>query len=151
MRVLNTQLPASRDKEAGYSLMEILIVLAIISLLLALVTPRLMNQFERSKVVAAQAQVRELSATLSIFNLDVGRYPTEAEGLSVLLVPPADEADRLRWQGPYFDTIPEDPWGNSYVYAPPQTATDSPTVMSLGSDGQEGGEGLAADVRARSS
>lgn len=136
------------DREAGYSLMEILIVVAIIGLLLALVSPRLMNQFDRSKVVAAQAQVREIKATLDIFRLDVGRYPTAAEGLSVLIVPPGDESALSLWQGPYLEELPEDPWGNTYVYIAADNAR-SAQVLSYGADGAEGGEGQDADVVSR--
>ena len=139
-----------QDSEAGYSLMEILIVVAIIGLLLALVSPRLMSQFDRSKVVAAQAQVRELKATLDIFRLDVGRYPTEAEGLSVLVAPPGGELERDLWQGPYVNDLPSDPWGNAYVYLPPSDDGRA-RVMSYGADGEEGGEGQDADIVSRSS
>lgn len=138
----------SRESEAGYSLMEILIVIAITGLLLALVTPRLMNQFDRSKVVAAQAQVREIKATIDIFRLDVGRYPTEAENLSVLIVAPADEDDGRRWQGPYLEELPQDPWGNPYIYVAGGSGEPA-RVMSYGADGVEGGSGQDADIVSR--
>lgn len=140
--------PDRPDREAGYSLMEILIVVAIIGLLLALVSPRLMSQFDRSKVVAAQAQVREIKATLDIFRLDVGRYPTRAEGLSVLIAPPGDETASTRWQGPYLEELPDDPWGNAYVYMPGEDSRGA-QVLSYGADGAEGGEGQDADIVSR--
>lgn len=136
---------AARAAERGFSLLEVLIVLAIIALVASLVGPRLMTQLDRSKVTAARVQLRALSAALETLRLDLGRYPSQAEGLRLLVEPPAsDEA----WQGPYLETeLPSDPWGRAYVYEAPPGPEGRPSVGSLGSDGAEGGEGLAADIR----
>lgn len=135
-----------RGGERGYSLLEVLIVLTIIALIAALVGPRLMAQLDRSKVTAARVQIRTLGASLETMRIDLGRYPNAQEGLGLLVRPPAGR-DSAKWQGPYLDAdIPADPWGGAYVYQPPQSDFLRPTIKSLGSDGAEGGTGLAADI-----
>ncbi len=136
----------SRGGEHGYSLLEVLIVLTIIALIAALVGPRLMSQLDRSKVTAARVQIRTLGASLETMRIDLGRYPSAEEGLALLMRAPAGR-DSTKWQGPYLDAdIPADPWGGAYVYQPPQGELLRPIIKSLGSDGAEGGTGLAADI-----
>ncbi|MGB3456451.1 MAG: type II secretion system major pseudopilin GspG [Litorimonas sp.] len=136
------------DPEAGYSLLEILVVLAIIAILVTLVAPRLFSQVDRSKVTGAQAQARSLRLALDSYRLDIGRYPTQEQGLSVLVQAPDGSPN---WFGPYLDgEIPLDPWGNSYVYVEPGLDAAgrqlSPSVISYGADGAPGGSGDAADI-----
>jgi general secretion pathway protein G len=137
---------AKRRRERGYSLLEVLIVLTIIALIAALVGPRLMMQLDRSKQTAARVQVRSISAAIETMRLDLGRYPTNEEGIALLNAPPQnDDADL--WRGPYLDgETPVDPWGAAYVYEAPQADFERPRVISLGSDGEVGGEGLAEDI-----
>lgn len=143
---------AKRHAQRGYSLLEILVVLAIMAVLATLVAPRLFNQVDRSKITAAQAQARSLKTSLDAMRLDMGRYPTAEEGLSLLVAPPADAAARASWYGPYVDgdTLPTDPWGNAYRYFPPQTdetgLTRGPRIVTFGADNAEGGEGLDKDI-----
>lgn len=135
-----------RREQAGYSLLEVLIVLTIIALIAALVGPRLMSQLDRSKVKTAQVQMRTLAASLETMRIDLGRYPTNDEGLGLLVHPPAGD-DSARWQGPYLDSeVPADPWGGQYAYQAPQADFQRPNIKSFGSDGAEGGSGLAADI-----
>lgn len=135
-----------RRRERGYSLLEVLIVLTIIALIAALVGPRLMAQLDRSKVTAARVQVRAISSAIETMRLDLGRYPTNAEGLALLNAPPVNNESGL-WRGPYLDAeTPVDPWGAPYVYEAPQADFQRPRVASLGADGEAGGEGLAADI-----
>jgi len=89
------------DYEAGYSLLEILVVLAIIGILMGLVAPRLLGNVDKSKIIAAKAQARSIKLALDSYKVDTGRYPTETEGLSVLITPPAN--DDGSWFGPYMD------------------------------------------------
>lgn len=141
-----TRRDPSRRREAGYSLLEVLIVLTIIALIAALVGPRLMAQLDRSKVTAARVQMRTLSASLETMRIDLGRYPTAQEGLGLLVQPPA-AADAAHWQGPYLDAaIPSDPWGGAYLYEAPRADFQRPIIKTLGADGAEGGTGLAADI-----
>ncbi|HXQ14731.1 MAG TPA: type II secretion system major pseudopilin GspG [Caulobacteraceae bacterium] len=131
--------------KAGYSLLEILIVLAIIALIAALVGPRLFAQLDHAKVTTARVQVRSLETALQTMELDIGRYPTESEGLTLLVQ--GDRKQVAGWNGPYLASgVPLDPWGHAYVYDPPTDAAHPPKVHSLGADGKPGGEGLAADI-----
>lgn len=136
-------------KEAGYSLLELLVVLAIIGTLMAVVAPRLMGQVDKSKQVAAKAQVKTLRLALDSYALDTGRYPTAQEGLAVLINPPA--GDNGSWAGPYLEqALPMDPWKNAYVYQPPIVLDNGrqsvPVVLSYGADNAPGGEGNNTDV-----
>lgn len=140
-------------RSEGFSLVEMLVVLAIMGLLMALVGPRLFTQVDKSKVQAAEAQVRSLRTSLDTLRLDIGRYPTSEEGLALLLAPPRDQAEASNWYGPYLDgALPLDPWGNAYLYSPPAPSArglnGSPDIVSHGADGIEGGAGLNADIAA---
>ena len=116
-----------KSNEAGYSLLEILVVLAIIGTLITLVAPRLLGNVDKSKVIAAQAQVRNLRLALDSFNLDMGRYPTKSEGLLVLVNEPNDNGDN--WFGPYLEGgVPSDPWQNDFIYAVSYTHLTLPTI-----------------------
>ena len=137
------------SREDGFSLLEMLVVLAIMALLATVVAPRLFTQVDKSKVTAAQAQAKTLRLALDAYRLDVGAYPSSSQGLSVLVTPPTNgEA----WFGPYMDdsTLPQDPWGNEFVYQEPKRDAAgrqlSPVILSLGSDGTLGGEGDASDI-----
>lgn len=143
---------ADKRRQGGYSLLEILVVLAIMAVLATLVAPRLFNQVDRSKITTAKAQARSLKTSLDAFRLDMGRYPTAEEGLLILISPPSDASARANWFGPYVDgeTLPRDPWGNAFVYLRPQTDDSgvrrSPRIISYGADNAEGGEGLNQDI-----
>jgi len=129
---------------SGFSLVEMLVVLTIIALILGLVGPRVLSYLGESRVKNAKIQIESLGSALDLFYLDVGRYPSTSEGLNALVQRPAGVAI---WNGPYVKggRIPSDPWGNSYLYrSPVQTAPYE--IVSLGSDGQEGGSGVAADI-----
>jgi len=133
-------------RQAGYSLLEILIVLTIIALIAALVGPRLLAQLDRSKITTARVQVRSLETALETMRLDIGRYPSAAEGLELLSH--ADLKAVRGWYGPYLSGgLPPDPWGRPYVYEPGAEPQPEPHVISLGSDGKPGGSGGAADIR----
>src|SRR6201993_5551762 len=95
----------------GFTLLELLVVLAIIGLLGALIGPRLFERLEGSKVVTAQTQVRMLKTSLDTMRLDIGRYPTAEEGLDLLVRAPSEPSLRARWHGPYLEgEVPLDPW-----------------------------------------
>jgi general secretion pathway protein G len=135
---------ARRDREGGFTLVEILVVITIIGLIMALVGPRVLNYLAESKVKAAKIQIQSFSSALDLFYLDAGRYPSSAEGLAVLVQPTGGVT---AWNGPYLKggVVPNDPWGKPYVYrAPGQHAAYD--LISYGADGQEGGTGNAADI-----
>ena len=128
---------------AGFTLLELLVVVAIIGLLAAYVGPKYFSQLGRSEQGVAKAQVEAFARALDTYRLEVGRYPTTEEGLDALLSKPANAA---RWNGPYLQkAVPPDPWGRAYIYRSPGASADF-EIMSYGKDGQPGGSGDAADV-----
>lgn len=132
---------------SGFTLIEMLVVLVIIGLLAGLVGPKLFTKVDASKVQTAQTQVKMLKGVLETLRLDIGRFPTEAEGLALLNTLPADEKIKNRWHGPYLDEeMPADPWGNPYQYGVPGTNNQPFALYSLGADGKLGGEGNDADI-----
>jgi general secretion pathway protein G len=130
-------------RSAGFTLIELMIVLFILGLLAALVAPRLMGRVGKAKQKTAQTQIQMLATTLDLYHLDVGRYPTEEEGLKSLYAKPENLP---AWSGPYLDkAVPKDPWGRDYIYKCP--GEHGPyDLSSLGADGQPGGEGENADL-----
>lgn len=137
---------SENTRNAGFTLLEVLIVLAIIALVAAFVAPRLMAQLDRSKATAARVQIRSLISSLDTMRMDLGRYPTDKEGL-VALVDGSGLADRDLWQGPYIEMgVPVDPWNHPYQYHAPRLVGERPVIESLGADGIRGGDGINADV-----
>ena len=135
-----------RRGQGGFTLIELVIVMAIIAVLAALVAPRLIDEFGTSQRRAAAAQIDMLSTALDSYRLDNGRYPSEDQGLKALVEKP-DGVDT--WQGPYLQRreVPADPWGNPYQYAKPAARGGIDyDLYSYGPDGEEGGEGENADI-----
>lgn len=131
--------------ESGFTLVEILVVITIIGLIMGLVGPRVLGYLGESKVKAAQIQIESLASSLDLFYLDAGRYPATSEGLAALVQRPSGIQS---WNGPYLKNgqVPLDPWGHPYLYKSPGDRQPY-DIVSLGSDGQEGGTGTAADIR----
>ena len=134
----------NRTNSAGFTLIEMMVVMVIIGLLMALVGPRFIRQAEVAKVKAARAQVELLGTALDTFRLDVGRYPTSQEGLAALRQRPFGTD---RWDGPYLKKeVPKDPWDRPYYYRSPGEAGRPYDLYSLGADGTPGGEGDGRDI-----
>lgn len=134
-------------KPLGFTLLEMLVVLVIIGLLAGLVGPRLFTKIDQSKVAAAQTQVKLLRGAVENLRLDIGRLPSNEEGLALLAKPPADPALAARWRGPYLDdALPPDPWGRPYRYSIPGADGQPFALYSFGADGAPGGEGDARDI-----
>ncbi len=132
---------------AGFTLLEMLVVMVIIGLLAGLVGPRIFGKVDSSKVQTAQTQIKMLESALGILKLDVGTHPPKDIGLAWLTTTPSEATLRTRWAGPYIEgKLPTDPWGRPYLYTEPGKNGKSFTVYSLGADGQPGGEGLNADI-----
>jgi len=132
-----------RKKEKGFTLIEVLIVMVILGLLAALVGPRMFGKVGKSKQKAAKAQIALFETTLDTYRLDMGRYPTEEEGLQALREKP-DDAEN--WDGPYIaKEVPLDPWGTPYVYTSPGEHGDY-DITSLGADKEPEGEGENLDI-----
>lgn len=139
---LNRRLDARRL--AGFTLVELLVVLVILTLLAGVVGPRVMNQLGGAKSKTALLQIADLEKSLELFKLDVGRYPSEQEGLDALVTAPAG---LMGWNGPYLKGgVPNDPWGRRYKFAA-VAASGSFELISLGADGTPGGSGENADIR----
>lgn len=133
-----------RRREAGFTLLELLVVLAILGLLAAIITPQVLKYLGSSRTQAARVQIQSIVAALELYKLDVGHYPTQSEGLNALVTAPPSEAG---WNGPYLkrETALKDPWGEPYVYKNPGQHGEV-DVFTLGSDKAEGGTGEAQDV-----
>ena len=135
-----------RKRAPGFTLIELLVVLVILGLLAGLVGPNVMKYVGSSKIEVARAQLEDLSAGLDLFKLDVGRYPSDDEGLRVLV----EGNDTIPgWNGPYLrkKRVPLDPWNNEYVYAVPGQG-NAYDLYSLGADGAAEGSGEDADLSA---
>lgn len=131
--------------QAGFTLLELLVVLAILALLAGLVGPRVLEQLSGARSDTAKIQIKNIEAALDLYRLDVGRYPSSAEGLEALLEKPGDAG---RWRGPYLKSREGliDPWGEPYRYRI-EGSSNTYQIISFGADKAEGGEGENADVR----
>jgi general secretion pathway protein G len=131
-------------RDAGFTLLELLVVLAIMGLLAAIVGPQVLKYLGQGRSQTAKVQIQNIDAALQLYRLDVGRYPNQQEGLSALVTAPPTAAT---WNGPYLQkqAALTDPWGQPYGYRMPGTKGEV-DVFSLGSDSAEGGEGDAKDV-----
>lgn len=140
-----TSPPAHRraGREAGFTLLELLVVLVILVLVASIVGPQVIGYLGSSQVKTATVQIKSLETAVELFRLDTGRYPAAAEGLEALVKPPGSIPG---WSGPYLakDSVPMDPWGRAYRY---ESGGDTGfRIMSYGRDGKEGGTGEDADI-----
>jgi general secretion pathway protein G len=144
--VTDAKAPSSRaerrDGEAGFTLVEMLVVITIIGLIMGLVGPRVLSYLSESKTKAAKIQIESLVAAMDLYYLDNGRYPGANEGLGALVERPASSS---AWNGPYLKTgsVPADPWGHPYVYKVPgeHAAYEIDSYGSAGPDGASGAGG----------
>lgn len=133
--------------QGGFTLLEMIVVLVIMGLIAGLVGPKLFTQADKAKVQTAQTQVKMLRGALETMRLDISRFPSEQEGLSLLVTRPTSPDIAGRWSGPYLDgEVPQDPWGRPYQYSPQPSAKQPFTLYSFGADGTAGGTGFDADV-----
>ena len=134
-----------RDR-AGFTLIEIMVVIVILGLLAALVVPKLIGRTEEAKKTQSRVQIKNLENALQLFKLDNGFYPGTDQGLEALVrVPEAGRIPKNYRKGGYIDRVPKDPWGNPYVYVSPGTHDDY-DISSYGADGVAGGDGEDADI-----
>jgi general secretion pathway protein G len=135
----------SIQNSAGFTLVEIMVVVVILGVLAATIVPRFIGTTHDAKVSAAKAHIAELDDALERFNTTMDRYPTTDEGLKLLTEAPA--GDEKKWRGPYVKQVRKDPWGNPYQYRYP--GVHHPTSFDLwsrGADNADGGEGPGADI-----
>jgi general secretion pathway protein G len=133
------------QKQTGFTLIEIMIVVVIIGVLATVVVPRVIDRPDQARAIKAKQDIRTLESTLSMYRLDNFAYPTTGQGLQALITAPTVGSSASNWSGPYIERLPKDPWGNDYQYQTPgkRGSTD---IYTLGADGVEGGEGNAADI-----
>jgi general secretion pathway protein G len=137
-----------RPARTGFTLIEILVVIAVIATLAAVVGPAVFRNVGDAKVGAAKSQIEIFALALESYRLDNDHYPTTEQGLGALRVLPASGDVPRNWRGPYLrKTVPPDPWGAPYIYRAPGTANpESYDLYTLGRDGRPGGEGEDADI-----
>ena len=132
--------------EAGFTLIEIMVVIAIIGILATLIVPKIMGRPDEARATAAKHDVGTIVQSLKLYRLDVGRYPTTEQGIKALVEKPTAEPVPQNWKaGGYLDSLPKDPWGNPYQYTNPGTRSEI-DVFSFGADGKAGGTGSDADL-----
>ena len=134
-----------KRSRAGVTLIEMLVVVTIIGLFVALVGPSLFKKADDARITATKSQVANFMTALGAYKLDTGNFPSTEQGLQALRVKPAEV---LQWNGPYMpQEIPKDQWGHDFIYRfPGEHGNDEPDIISLGADGQPGGEGYNADI-----
>lgn len=134
-----------RSGEAGFTLVELLVVLVILVLIASIIGPRVVGYLGSSRSKTAHVQIESLATAVELFRIDVGRYPTPAEGLEVLVKPVGAIPG---WNGPYLAkaALPADPWGRAYVYEAGTKGGTPFVIKTFGGDGKEGGTGEDADL-----
>ena len=135
---------AVRGLQAGFTLIELMVVLVIIGVLAALIVPNVLDRADDARVTAARTDVSNLMQALKLYKLDNQRYPSADQGLQALVTRPTAGVAPPNWK-PYLEKLPSDPWGHPYQYLSPGIKGEV-DVMSFGADGQSGGEGKNADI-----
>jgi general secretion pathway protein G len=140
--------PVKRHNNAGFTLIELMVVMVILAILAGLIVPRIMGRPEEARRTKAAIQIQSLETALKLYNLDNGDYPTTEQGLQALVEAPSVGKLPTKWrQGGYLEKgrVPKDPWGNDFIYLQPGIQGDY-DIISYGADGQQGGEGKDADL-----
>ena len=142
---MNTVNTSAAARMAGFTLIEILVVVVILGILGAVVVPQIMGRPDTARIQAAQTDLRSLASALDVYRLDNFQYPSSEQGLEALVEKPSGFPEPKNWNPEgYIKKLPTDPWGSPYIY---ERSDMNFTLYSLGADGQEGGEGLNADIR----
>jgi len=135
-----------RASDAGVTLIEMMVVLVIIAIVAAIVVPNVVGRPDEARVSVAQTDIRAIGSALELYRLDNQTYPTTSQGLEALAQRPTSPPEPRNWvAGGYLQSVPQDPWGNDYLYRSPGEAGGF-DLVSMGSDGQAGGEGTASDI-----
>jgi general secretion pathway protein G len=135
-----------RQRQSGFTLVEIMVVVVILAVLGALVVPKLIENVDRARVARAQSDIRAIQTALDLYRLDNFKYPTTEQGMQALVKQPNDPSiTNYRAEG-YLPAVPKDPWNNLYQYASPGADGKPYEVLTFGRDGKPGGEGYDADI-----
>ncbi|MFP4226771.1 MAG: type II secretion system major pseudopilin GspG [Desulfobacterales bacterium] len=146
---LSLRTPGQVKKQAGFTLIELMVVIVILSILAVYVAPKLVGREEQAKQVKARVDIQALETALKLYKLDNGRYPTTEQGLEALVEPPDTGKVPENWrEGGYIEKgkIASDPWGNDYIYLSPGSHGDY-DIISYGADGEPGGQGDNKDIK----
>lgn len=136
------------NRQSGFSLIELMIVIVILGLLATLLVPKIMDRPDQARVTKTKLDIRAVQTSLDLYNLDNGFYPTTEQGLKALIVKSeVKPVPRSFRQGGYLDAEPKDAWGKEFVYRSPGDGDRRYEIISLGADGSEGGSGVAADIK----
>jgi general secretion pathway protein G len=135
-----------RNRQSGFTLIEIMVVVVILAVLGALVVPKILENVDKARVTRAQSDIRAIETALDLYRLDNFKYPTTEQGLQALVKQPADPTITNYRAGGYLPSLPKDPWNNLYMYASPGTDGRDYDITSYGRDGKQGGEGYDADI-----
>ena len=137
---------SKQAQQRGFTLIEVMVVVVILGILAALVVPKIMGRPDEARVIKARQDVQAIEAALNLYRLDNHAYPGTDQGLKALVEKPAGEPAAPNWKaGGYLDRVPQDPWGRPYQYLNPGLHGEI-DIWSYGADGQEGGEGVNADL-----
>ena len=134
----------TRPRQSGFTLIEVMIVIAIMGLMIAAIAPDLFRNVEKAEKTRVASDIRQIESALKFYRLDNYRYPTQSQGLDVLVSAPSGGASG-KWNGPYLEQLPQDPWQKPYRYANPGTHGKKIEVFTLGLDNVSGGEGSDSD------
>jgi len=138
----------SAGADAGLTLIEMIVVLAIIALVAALIVPSVIGRPDQARVTVAQADLKSIGAALKMYRLDNGNYPTTEQGLAALVAKPTSPPAPTNYAADgYLAQPPADPWGHPYLYRSPGTSGAGFDIISLGRDGKPGGDGIDADLQ----
>jgi len=132
-------------RHAGFTLIEIMVVVAIIAILGAAVVPKIMNNPDKARVVRAKTDIGQIAQALELYKLDNYAYPSTDQGLMALVEKPTGDPEPANWSDGYLKSLQKDPWGRDYIYVSPGENGDF-DLISLAADGVEGGEGTGADI-----
>lgn len=133
------------SRPAGFTLIEIMVVVVILGILAAIVVPKVMGRIDQAQATKAKQDIRNYETALNLYRMDNYKYPTSEQGLQALQTQPNDPTIR-NWKPGGYTKVRKDPWGNDYKYVNPGTHGEEYDLFTLGRDGQEGGEGLDADI-----
>jgi general secretion pathway protein G len=132
-------------RAAGFTLIEIMVVIVILGILAAIIVPNMFSKPDEARVVAAKSDIKNIEAALNMYKLDNFYYPSTSQGLEALVTKPSGDPPAKNWRQPYLPRMPKDPWGNPYIYIQPGQHGEF-DLMSYGRDGKPGGEGPDADI-----